>query len=641
MGSEVGSVKRKRDQVGVFRTDTTVYVSTTGRDTNSGLSESTPFRTIQKAFNFLKNYTFLEGANITIKLASGSYSVSSTILADHPQGEQITLQGESGIISGINKVTNYTDTSSYNGRVGSSNYRKILRSLDDTGLYSTGQRYDMTVQYSGTENPFPSTSAASGKYLIISPIDSNYEVQLTYNDSSVGLGSLNDNTDVKRFDESQVTMRRFFGFGAQKIKLNTNDIGTNKTLVENRIRNNNPFTTTAGSVTGRLQTLAEPDRTNPFVGSNTTVPVRYVGTVINVVGDIDGLKIDNCALTVKDLVFEARDPSTSNASPVKSAGILVTNGGICTLNQGVAVANFDVGIRVENKSLLNQSSTTINPYQSVTNCKTGILVSDGSSCVLNGVFVTGCWNDGIVANGHSDADLSSCAVVGCGRHGFLSSRNSDIIANRCISAYNVQNSTSGFSVNTQSGMGFGARLNSNIECVGCYSFRNGYGYYGDKNGSLMITSSDSRDNMDYGLCVAENANGIVGPYFHSEADAAGVLVSDSGCCKLVDCKFSNVGFDTETNVDGSCFTAAAMGNLSIYDVNVSNYANNAIECIYNGLVVGDGLNITEHANTTGDAVNATYGSTVRLAGSDVGNKPTNRFSLQNGYVEINGVEVDE
>jgi hypothetical protein len=640
MGSEVGSVKRKRDQVGVFRTDTTVYVSTTGKDTNSGLSESTPFRTISKAFSFLKNYTFLEDADITISVAAGVYNISSTLVMDHPQGDRITLQGASGTVSNINDVSEYTDTTSLSGRVGSRTYQTIRRPLNEGGVYDSGQRYDMMIGHE-TTNPFPRSTSATGKYVIISPIDSDYNLQAVYNESSVGLGSLNDNTDIKRFEEPNTKMRRFMGFGAQKIKLNTNDIGSNKTLLENRIRNISPYSVTVGPVTSRNQTLPDPRRTDPFVSPHTSVPARYIGTVIKVSGDINGLKIDQSSLTLKDLVFEARDPQTTTSNPVTSSGIVITDGAVCKLDQGVAVANFDVGIRVENKSLLTQTSTTFNPYQSVTNCKTGILITDGSSCVLNGMFVTGCWNDGIIANGHSEADLSSCAVVGCGRNGFISSRNSDVMANRCVSAYNLQNSTVGFSVNTQSGIGFGARLNSNIECVGCYAFRNGYGYYADKNGSLMISSSDSRDNLDYAICSAENSNAIVGPFFHSEADAAGVLVTDCACCKVVVSTFNHTGFDAPSSAAGSCFTVTALGNLSLYDVDADNYAKNCIESMYNGLVISDGLNISEHANTEGDAINATYNSVVRLAGACAGSKPINRFSLQNGFVEINGVEVNE
>ena len=640
MGSEVGSVKRKRDQVGVFRSNVTIYVSTKGSDSNSGLSESTPFRTIQKAFNFLKNYTILEEARVTIRLASGVYTISSTLIMDHPQGDRITIQGDSGIVSPIDDITEYTDTTSYTGRVGSRSYKRIRRALNENGFYSSGQRYDMMIQHKSS-NTFPRNSLATGKYAVVSPIDSNFEIQAQYNSAGTGLGSLSSNTDIKRFDEEQTTMRRFFGFGAHKITLNTNDLAERSTLLENRIRNNNPWPTTTGAVTSRDQSLADPSQANPHIGGNTKVDVRYIGTIINVSGNGNGIKIDNSALTIKDLVFQARDPATSSAGAVTSSGIYVTNGSVCTLDQGVVVANFDIGIEVDNKSLLTQSSTSMNPFQSITNCNTGILIVDGSSCVLNGMFITGCWNDGVVVNGNSSADLSSCAVIGCGKDGFISSRNSDITANRCFSVYNTQNSAVGFSVNTESGIGFGSRLNSNIECVGCYSFRNGFGYFADKNGSLLVSSSDSRDNLDYGLCSSEGANAIVGPFFHSEADAAGVLATDSSSCKIVFSKFNNTGFDTATGVKGSCFTTTAMSNLSLYDVDTENFAKNAIETMYNGVVIGDGINIKENANTEGDSINSTYNSMVRLAGACAGSKPKNRFSLQNGYIEINGVEVDE
>ena len=51
------------------------YVSTTGLDTNDGLTVSTPFLTLQKAQNMTQLYN-LNGYNITIHVADGAYSAS-------------------------------------------------------------------------------------------------------------------------------------------------------------------------------------------------------------------------------------------------------------------------------------------------------------------------------------------------------------------------------------------------------------------------------------------------------------------------------------------------------------------------------------------------------------------------------------
>jgi len=113
MGSEIRPFKRQRSDIGVIRTDTTIYVSTTGSDSNSGLVASKPFRTIEKAFSFLKNYHILEDAEVTIQVKGGKYRLENELVMDHPQGERITLKGESGRVSNVTSVTSYTDTTTY------------------------------------------------------------------------------------------------------------------------------------------------------------------------------------------------------------------------------------------------------------------------------------------------------------------------------------------------------------------------------------------------------------------------------------------------------------------------------------------------------------------------------------------------
>jgi len=637
MGSEVGSTRR-RDDIGLIRTTANIYVSPTGSDSNSGVYSTSPFRTIQKAFNYLKKFYILEGGEVIINLAAGVYRISSELLMDHPQGERITIAGAAGVTKQATAITSYTDTTSYSGKVGGKTYQSVRRSLNEGPVPTSGERFDMTIRYNGGSG-IPQTTSAIGKYIIVSPLDSSYEVQLNKNTASLLNGVYADNTDPQRYTETESTMRRFFAYGGHSIKTNAADFGVNP-IVDNRTRNRNIYDGVNNTVTSRVHTFSTPVGTNIYSSGNSSVDTRYVSSVIQVIGDVNAIRIRKSSLNIRDVAIEARDPLTSTASPVTSSGIVVDEQSVLTLKQGVVVKGFGVGIEVKNKSLLNQESTTVNQFNALTYCKIGLLVSDGSTAVLTGVVANGCWGDGFVFNSQSIGDLSSCVAVGCGRHGFLATRNSNLVAVRCVSAYNMQNVAQNFSSTSEGGFGFGCRLNSNLECVGCLSFRNGYGYFTDKNSSLNVSSSDSKDNVNAGVNVSESSNAVIGPYCYSYADTHGQYVTDCSFAKTMFSEFHYCGFETPSGVSGSAFTTAAASNLNLYNVTVANYAKNAIEAIYNSFVSTDTLTVTENASTQGDSINCTYQSVARLAGTCLGTKEVEQYSLLNGYVELNGVELD-
>lgn len=71
--------------------NTTIYISTTGSDTTGDGSSSAPYATLTKALSFL-NGKMLLGA-VTIQLADGTYLHTSLIKPGHPQGDLITIRG--------------------------------------------------------------------------------------------------------------------------------------------------------------------------------------------------------------------------------------------------------------------------------------------------------------------------------------------------------------------------------------------------------------------------------------------------------------------------------------------------------------------------------------------------------------------
>jgi hypothetical protein len=71
-----------------------LYVSPFGDDVvNSGIEEISPFKTPQRAIQFLSDKTITESGFVTINIAAGIYDFDETLLFDHPQGERIALIG--------------------------------------------------------------------------------------------------------------------------------------------------------------------------------------------------------------------------------------------------------------------------------------------------------------------------------------------------------------------------------------------------------------------------------------------------------------------------------------------------------------------------------------------------------------------
>lgn len=79
----------------VVSTSRIYYVSTTGSDSNAGLTAGTPFLTIQKAVDTVRALYLGPGVSITIQLADGTYSVASSILIGPVMGYggDVSIQG--------------------------------------------------------------------------------------------------------------------------------------------------------------------------------------------------------------------------------------------------------------------------------------------------------------------------------------------------------------------------------------------------------------------------------------------------------------------------------------------------------------------------------------------------------------------
>ena len=78
----------------VITANTTFYVSNSiGDDNNNGLSPTTQWETIQKAADYLSARRLKSGVQCTVLIAAGTYTSTSPLNLEHPQGDSITYRG--------------------------------------------------------------------------------------------------------------------------------------------------------------------------------------------------------------------------------------------------------------------------------------------------------------------------------------------------------------------------------------------------------------------------------------------------------------------------------------------------------------------------------------------------------------------
>ena len=90
---------------------TTFYYSATGSNSNSGLSNSTPWLTASASYIFLQNYFDLAGQNVTLQAANGNYSgeiFNGPLLGITGPGSVI-IQGNVGAPASVNYSTSSGD----------------------------------------------------------------------------------------------------------------------------------------------------------------------------------------------------------------------------------------------------------------------------------------------------------------------------------------------------------------------------------------------------------------------------------------------------------------------------------------------------------------------------------------------------
>jgi hypothetical protein len=75
----------------------TLYVTKTGNDTTAIVNDAShPWATLQGALNWLNTYFISTGFTATISMGAGTWTNTSSIIVNHPQGSQISIIGAAG-----------------------------------------------------------------------------------------------------------------------------------------------------------------------------------------------------------------------------------------------------------------------------------------------------------------------------------------------------------------------------------------------------------------------------------------------------------------------------------------------------------------------------------------------------------------
>jgi hypothetical protein len=92
--------------IGVITSNLTLNVATTGNDTTGLGTAGAPWATPHKAMAYLSNYAIAQGVTVTVSVADGTYTFTTPLNLNHPNGSQIAING--GTTTGVRPTTTLT-----------------------------------------------------------------------------------------------------------------------------------------------------------------------------------------------------------------------------------------------------------------------------------------------------------------------------------------------------------------------------------------------------------------------------------------------------------------------------------------------------------------------------------------------------
>ena len=131
-----------------LRAATTIYVATTGSDSNHGLTSGAPFLTLQAAYNLIDNGFHLNNNVVTIQLADGTYTAGLAALGQSVGSStvsNIVIQGNAGTPSNV--IISTTGTHAINAANGALITVQNMKLQTASNGYGIAARTGSAVRY--------------------------------------------------------------------------------------------------------------------------------------------------------------------------------------------------------------------------------------------------------------------------------------------------------------------------------------------------------------------------------------------------------------------------------------------------------------------------------------------------------------
>jgi hypothetical protein len=79
--------------LGQINANTNLYLATTGSDTTGDGSQGNPWLTLNKAYSWLSSRRIMNGSQVNINMAAGTYTPAQNVNLNHPDGQYIAIIG--------------------------------------------------------------------------------------------------------------------------------------------------------------------------------------------------------------------------------------------------------------------------------------------------------------------------------------------------------------------------------------------------------------------------------------------------------------------------------------------------------------------------------------------------------------------
>jgi hypothetical protein len=287
------------------------------------------------------------------------------------------------------------------------------------------------------------------------------------------------------------------------------------------------------------QTLTQPVKVNPGV----TLTINP-GITVSV------LFIDNNSDLVGDVVIDVK-------------GSLIVNGDACNKVQfkpfqTTTNKQYWTGINLDTTSTNNSIKGTVISY-----AKNGIVI-ENSNLTANGIEISNCKNNGILAFGvSSNININNCSISNCDEEGAKISNSSNCQLKHFKSK---NNGTTGLMLNSTT-----ITINNSV------FYNNSMSGLFILGSTLTMNNSISRKNVRMGICI--NNSSLTGNYLDIDSNSVdGVFIGGASTFNLQNSSIvRNIGFGVETSeyIVNTDFGNIAFTNTSpTVTINNSNFIKN-------------------------------------------------------------------